>query len=142
MIASTSNKQVKYVMNLRDKAKVRREEGLFIAEGLRMCRELNPKETRQVYVTEAFARDEQNRRIGQCDGAHGGDENSPGGPGSGPSEKLDAGFDSPGKARRTCGLPDGPGNHSGPWESRNHPSGRGGSRNHRGGDEPGYGGSL
>ena len=62
MIASTSNKQVKYVMNLRDKAKVRREEGLFIAEGLRMCRELNPKETRQVYVTEAFARDEQNRR--------------------------------------------------------------------------------
>ena len=60
MIASTSNKQVKYVMNLRDKAKVRREEGLFIAEGLRMCRELNPKETRQVYVTEAFARDEHN----------------------------------------------------------------------------------
>ncbi len=62
MIASTANKQVKYVVNLRDKAKARREEGLFIAEGLRMCRELEPEETRQVYVTEAFAKDGENSR--------------------------------------------------------------------------------
>ena len=62
MIASTANKQVKYVVNLRDKARVRREEGLFIAEGLRMCRELDPAQTRQVYVTESFAKEEENRR--------------------------------------------------------------------------------
>lgn len=49
-------------MNLRDKARVRREEGLFIAEGLRMCRELDPAQTRQVYVTESFAKEEENRR--------------------------------------------------------------------------------
>ena len=42
MINSTSNKQVKRVINLRDKAKARREEGLYVAEGLRMCREYKP----------------------------------------------------------------------------------------------------
>ncbi len=62
MIASTSNKQVKLAVSLRDKAKVRREEGMFIAEGVRMCRELTPAETRQVYVTESFAAQEENRR--------------------------------------------------------------------------------
>ena len=35
MINSTSNKQVKRVANLRDKAKARREEGVYVAEGLR-----------------------------------------------------------------------------------------------------------
>ena len=34
MINSTSNKQVKRVANLRDKAKARREEGVYVAEGL------------------------------------------------------------------------------------------------------------
>ena len=42
MINSTSNKQVKRVANLRDKAKARREEGVYVAEGLRMCREYKP----------------------------------------------------------------------------------------------------
>lgn len=62
MIASTANQQVKHVVNLRDKAKVRREERLFVAEGLRMCRELEPGETEQVYVTKAFAAEPENRR--------------------------------------------------------------------------------
>ena len=44
MINSTSNKQVKRVISLRDKAKARREEKAYIAEGLRMCRELDPSE--------------------------------------------------------------------------------------------------
>ena len=40
MINSTSNKQVKRVINLRDKAKARREEGLYVAEGLIYYRKL------------------------------------------------------------------------------------------------------
>ena len=43
MINSTSNKQVKRVINLQAKAKARREEGLYAAEGLRMCREFAPR---------------------------------------------------------------------------------------------------
>ena len=62
MIASTANQQVKYTVNLRDKAKARREEGLFVAEGLRMCRELVPGETKRVYVTKEFASEPENRR--------------------------------------------------------------------------------
>lgn len=62
MITSTSNKQVRLAAGLRDKAKVRREEGLFLAEGLRMCRELRPEETRQVFVTAAFKTQAENAR--------------------------------------------------------------------------------
>ena len=40
MINSTSNKQVKRVVNLQAKAKARREEGVYVAEGLRMCSEV------------------------------------------------------------------------------------------------------
>lgn len=54
MINSTSNKQVKRVINLQAKAKARREEGLYAAEGLRMCREFAPSEVEALYVTPAF----------------------------------------------------------------------------------------
>ena len=43
MISSTTNKQVKFVNALVKKAKTRREEDLFVAEGLRMCSEI-PKD--------------------------------------------------------------------------------------------------
>ena len=62
MINSTSNKQVKRVINLRDKAKARREEGLYVAEGLRICREYAPKEIESLYVTEAFLSQPENRK--------------------------------------------------------------------------------
>lgn len=61
MINSTSNKQVKRVSNLCAKAKARREEGLYVAEGLRMCRELAADEVVELYVTESFAADRDNR---------------------------------------------------------------------------------
>ena len=51
MINSTSNKQVKRVVNLQAKAKARREEGVYVAEGLRMCREFTPKDVEALYVT-------------------------------------------------------------------------------------------
>lgn len=53
MINSTSNKQVKRVSNLRDKAKARREEGVYVAEGLRMCREYKPDDVEILYITES-----------------------------------------------------------------------------------------
>ena len=62
MINSTSNRQVKRVAGLRGKAKVRREEGMFVAEGLRMCRELSPGEVDTLFVTEDFQKDRENRR--------------------------------------------------------------------------------
>lgn len=61
MINSTSNKQVKRVVNLRNKAKARREEGLYVVEGMRMCRELLPEDVDCLYVTESFARDKANK---------------------------------------------------------------------------------
>lgn len=62
MINSTSNKQVKRVVNLRSKAKARREEGVFVVEGPRMCRELLPEDMDSLYVTEGFAGDHGNKK--------------------------------------------------------------------------------
>ena len=61
MINSTSNKQVKRVINLQAKAKARREEGLYAAEGLRMCREFAPSEVEALYVTPAFEGQKENK---------------------------------------------------------------------------------
>lgn len=54
MITSTTNKQVKYVNALIRKAKTRREEDLFVAEGLRMCMEIPKDRIRTLYVSESF----------------------------------------------------------------------------------------
>ncbi len=62
MINSTSNKQIKRVVNLRSKSKARREEGVYVAEGLRMCREFSPREVEVLYVTEDFAASRENRK--------------------------------------------------------------------------------
>lgn len=61
MINSISNKQVKRVINLQAKAKARREEGLYAAEGLRMCREFAPSEVEALYVTPAFEGQKENK---------------------------------------------------------------------------------
>lgn len=54
MISSTVNKQVKFVNALVKKAKTRREEDLFVAEGLRMCAEIPKERIRALYVSESF----------------------------------------------------------------------------------------
>ena len=61
MIFSTSNSQAQRVINLRDKAKARREEGLYVAEGLRMCREYKPDDVEILYITENFGKQEENK---------------------------------------------------------------------------------
>lgn len=54
MISSTSNAQVKQVTALQTKAKVRRELGLFVVEGLRLTGEVPADRLERLYVTEAF----------------------------------------------------------------------------------------
>ena len=56
MISSTTNKQVKFVNALVKKAKTRREEDLFVAEGLRMCAEIPKDRIHTLYISEAFSK--------------------------------------------------------------------------------------
>ena len=54
MISSTSNAQVKQVIALQSKAKVRREQRKFAVEGLRLVSEVPADRLDRLYVTEAF----------------------------------------------------------------------------------------
>ena len=54
MITSTANRQIKYVSALLKKAKARREEQLFVAEGVRMCMEIPPERIRTLYISDSF----------------------------------------------------------------------------------------
>lgn len=54
MISSTSNSQVKYLINLQKKSKVRREEGCFVIEGIRMFVETPKDRIVKAYATEGF----------------------------------------------------------------------------------------
>ncbi len=63
MINSTANKQVRRVANLVKKARARREEGLYVVEGLRMCRELSPEQVEILYLSESFLKEEEHRRM-------------------------------------------------------------------------------
>lgn len=63
MIASTANKQVKYVNALQKKAKLRRAEGLFVAEGLRMCAEIPPDRISTLYISESFRKNPHSREL-------------------------------------------------------------------------------
>lgn len=56
VISSTTNKQVRYVSALVKKAKTRREEDLFVAEGLRMCSEIPKERIRALYISETFSK--------------------------------------------------------------------------------------
>ncbi len=55
MITSNNNPQVKKIIQLNQKAKVRREQGLFAAEGRKMFREAPREWVSAVYVSESFA---------------------------------------------------------------------------------------
>ncbi|MDE6220382.1 MAG: 23S rRNA (guanosine(2251)-2'-O)-methyltransferase RlmB, partial [Lachnospiraceae bacterium] len=54
MISSTSNSKVKRLAALVQKAKMRREEQVFVVEGVRMFREAPAQWVREVYVSESF----------------------------------------------------------------------------------------
>lgn len=54
MISSTSNDRIRRILQLQKKAKVRRKEGVFVAEGLRMVAETPDSLLEEVYVSERF----------------------------------------------------------------------------------------
>ncbi|HIZ23764.1 MAG TPA: RNA methyltransferase [Candidatus Blautia faecigallinarum] len=59
MISSVSNPQVKNVIHLNQKARARREQGLFTAEGTKMFLEAPDRLVEKVYVSESLAKDEK-----------------------------------------------------------------------------------
>lgn len=59
MITSSANGQVKNIIQLNQKAKARREQGLFAAEGRKMFLEAPAHFVEKVYVTESLSSDEK-----------------------------------------------------------------------------------
>lgn len=58
MITSLANGQIKNIIQLNQKAKARREQGLFVAEGKKMFLEAPAHFVEKVYVTESLSSDE------------------------------------------------------------------------------------
>ncbi|SDB07561.1 TrmH family RNA methyltransferase [Eubacterium oxidoreducens] len=63
MITSTSSKQLKAIVQLNKKAKIRRKEGHFVAEGLRIFQDAPRELIEQVYVSEHFWEKEEHRNL-------------------------------------------------------------------------------
>lgn len=54
MITSSSNPQLKNIVQLNQKAKARREQGLYVVEGYKMYREAPKEQIKKVYVSSRF----------------------------------------------------------------------------------------
>ena len=59
MITSTSNEQVKNIIQLKEKAKVRRQKKLFVVEGIKMFREIPKDKLVSVFVSEKFEKENE-----------------------------------------------------------------------------------
>ena len=59
MITSTSNEQVKNIIQLKEKAKVRRRNKLFVVEGIKMFREIPKDKLVSVFVSEKFEKENE-----------------------------------------------------------------------------------
>ena len=56
IITSTSNEQIKRIVKLREKAKARKSEGLFVVEGIRIFKEIPAMDIDSVFVSESFVK--------------------------------------------------------------------------------------
>lgn len=54
MITATSNKRIKWLVSITEKAKERRKEQVFVVEGGKMFEEADEKYIREVYVSESY----------------------------------------------------------------------------------------
>ena len=59
MITSTSNQQIKNLLQLQKKSKVRKEQGVFVVEGVRMFREAPADWIIKTYVSQEFLKKEE-----------------------------------------------------------------------------------
>ena len=58
MITSTSNPRVKNLMQLQKKGKSRREQQVFVVEGIKMVLEAPKERLKEIYMSESFSKDE------------------------------------------------------------------------------------
>ena len=63
MITSINNKQIKNIIQLNKKSKARKENDLFVVEGLKMFLEAPREYIMQVYVSETFINKEDNKAL-------------------------------------------------------------------------------
>lgn len=64
MITSSANEQIKNIIKLQKNAKLRREQGVFVAEGRKMLQEANTYgSVRAIFATEGFAQDVKNKNL-------------------------------------------------------------------------------
>lgn len=63
MISSTSNSQVKFVTALAKKAKLRKNEDLFVVEGIKMFSELPRENVKKVYASESFLKETKHKML-------------------------------------------------------------------------------
>lgn len=63
MINSTSNKQIKNLIQLQKKGKSRREQDIFVVEGIKMYLEAPKERILMTYVSKSFYEKEENRKL-------------------------------------------------------------------------------
>ena len=63
MITSLENKQIKQILQLNAKAKVRKKTGLFVVEGIKMFLEAPPEQLERVYVSESFFNSQNGQEV-------------------------------------------------------------------------------
>jgi len=67
LITSASNQKIKNLISLIQKAKARREQDVFITEGIKMFLEADPDKIKEVYVSESFyEKGTAKEKIQQC----------------------------------------------------------------------------
>ena len=52
MITSTSNAEIKNIIKLLKNTKLRKEQGVFVVEGIRMFKEVSKQQIKKIYVSE------------------------------------------------------------------------------------------
>lgn len=63
MITSTANPQIKNLIQLQKKNRLRQEQGIFIIEGIKMYREASTDQVIKTYVSESFYKKHQKEDI-------------------------------------------------------------------------------
>ena len=61
VITSTSNEQIKNLIQLKEKAKVRKQKKQFVVEGIKMFSEVPKENLKAVYVSESFLTENQEK---------------------------------------------------------------------------------
>lgn len=61
MITSASNEQIKNIIQLKEKAKVRKQKKQFVVEGVKMFSEVPKEKLKAVYVSESFLKDNEEK---------------------------------------------------------------------------------